>query len=61
VARRYDAATKANIFRVGDVMVYRMKVLSSKGKGASEQLKLNWSKPMVNRQILHNQPTLILV
>jgi len=41
VARRYNTARKANIFRVGDVVVYRMKVLSLKGKGASEQLELN--------------------
>jgi len=61
VARRYNAARKATIFRVGDVVVYRIKVLSSKGKGAWEQLELNRSKPMVNHQILHNHPTLILV
>lgn len=60
VARKYNAARKVNIFRVGYVVVYRMKVLSSKGKGALEQLELKWSKPMVNPQILHNQPMLIL-
>jgi hypothetical protein len=46
---------------VGDVVVYQIKVLSSKGKDAWEQLELNRSKPMVNHQILHNHPMLILV
>ena len=32
VARRYNAGRKATLFKVGDVVVYRVKVLSSKGK-----------------------------
>jgi hypothetical protein len=42
VARRYNAAKKATPFKVGDVVAYRMKVLSSKRKGVSAQLELNW-------------------
>lgn len=41
MACRYNAARKANIFRVGDVVVQQMKVLSLKGNGALEQLELN--------------------
>ena len=33
VARRYNAARKENIFRAGGVVVYWIKVLSSKGVG----------------------------
>ena len=47
VARRYNAMRKATLFKEGDVVVYRVKVLSSKGKGISAKLELMWSKPMV--------------
>jgi acyl dehydratase len=42
VARRYDAVRKATPFKVGDVVAYRVKVLSSKGKGVSAKLELKW-------------------
>jgi len=52
VARRYNAGRKATPFRVGDVVIYRVKVLSSKGKGVSAKLGLTWSKPMVIAKFL---------
>ena len=42
VARRNDAVRKATPFKVGDVVAYRVKVLSSKGKGVSAKLELKW-------------------
>jgi hypothetical protein len=51
VARRYNAVRRATPFKVGDV-VYRVKVLSSKGKGVSAKLELRWSKPMVITRFL---------
>ena len=47
VDRRYKAGRKATPFKVGDVVFYQVKVLSSKGKGVSAKLGLKWSKPMV--------------
>jgi hypothetical protein len=38
VARRYNAGRKATPFKVGDVVVYWVKVLISKGKGVSASL-----------------------
>jgi len=52
VARRYNAGRKATPFKVGDVVVYQVKVLSSKGKGVSAKLGLKWSKPMVIAKFL---------
>jgi hypothetical protein len=47
VARRYNAVRKITPSKVGDIVVYQVKVLSSKGKGVSVKLELKWSKPMV--------------
>jgi hypothetical protein len=47
VARRYNAVRKTTQFKVGDVVVHRLKVISSKGKGVSAKLELKWSKSMV--------------
>ena len=52
VARRYNAVRRATPFKVGDVVVYRVKVLSSKGKSVSAKLELRWSKPMVITRFL---------
>jgi hypothetical protein len=52
VARRYNAGRKATPFKVRDVVVCRVKVLSSKGKGVSAKLGLKWSKPMVITKFL---------
>jgi hypothetical protein len=52
VAHRYNATRKATPFKVGDVVVYRVKVLSSKRKGVSAKLELKWSKPMVIAKFL---------
>jgi hypothetical protein len=52
VALRYNVVRKATSFKVGDVVVCRVKVLSSKGKGVSAKLELKWSKPMVITKLL---------
>jgi hypothetical protein len=39
-------------FKVGDVVVYQVKVLSSKAKSVSAKLELKWSKPMVIAKFL---------
>ena len=52
VAHRYNAGRKVTPFKVGDVVVYQVKVLSSKGKGVSAKLGLKWSKSMVIAKIL---------
>ena len=52
MARRYNAGEKATLFKVGDVVVYRVKVLSSKGKCMSAKLGFKWSKPVVIAKFL---------
>jgi len=52
VARRYNAVRRVTPFKVGDVVVHRVKILSSKGKGVSAKLELRWSKPMVIAKFL---------
>ena len=47
VAKRFDVGRKEAQYMVGDTVVFQMKTLSSKGKGVSQKLDLNWSKPMV--------------
>jgi hypothetical protein len=55
VARRYNATTRETPFKVGDTVVYKLKVLSSKTKGVSAKLGIKWSKPMVIAKFLkHN-------
>jgi hypothetical protein len=52
VARRYNAGRRMTPFKVGDVVVYQVKILSSKAKGVSAKLELKWSKPMVITKFL---------
>jgi hypothetical protein len=52
VAHRYNALRKATPFKVGDVVVCPVKVLSSKRKGVSAKLELKWSKPKVIAKFL---------
>ena len=52
MARRYNAVRRATPFKVGDVVVHRVKVLSSKGKCVSAKLELRWSEPMVIAKFL---------
>jgi hypothetical protein len=51
VARRYDVNRKPHQFQVGDTVVYRMNVASSKTQKISAKLLLRWSKPMVIAKI----------
>ena len=52
VARRYNAVRKTKPFKVGDVVVHQLKVLSSKGIRVSAKLELRWSKQMVIAKFL---------
>ena len=59
VARRYNAGRKPHSFRVGDTVVYRMNVVSSKARGISAKLLLRWSKPAVIAKIV--RPNVVLL
>jgi len=52
LARRYNDVRRTTRFKVGDVVVHLVKVLSSTGKGISAKLELRWSKPMVIAKFL---------
>jgi len=47
VAKSFDVGRKEPRYKVGDTVVCQMKTLSSIGKGVSQKLELEWSKPMV--------------
>ena len=42
VARRYDANRKPHQYRVGDTVVYRLHVVSSKAQNISAKLAMRW-------------------
>jgi len=52
VSRRYDANRKPHQYRVGDTVVYHMKLASSKALNISAKLLLRCSKPMVIAKIV---------
>jgi hypothetical protein len=52
VARRYDANLKLHKYQVGDTVVFRLKVASSKTQNISAKLLMRWSKPVVIAKIV---------
>jgi len=40
VAKKFDVGRKEARYKVGDIVVYQMRTLSSKGKGVSQKLEL---------------------
>ena len=59
MAGRYSAVKSATPFTERDVVVYRVKVFSSKGKGISAKVELRWSKILVIGKIL--KPNVVLL
>jgi hypothetical protein len=51
-ARRYDVTPKPHQFQVGNTVVYRLNLASSKAQNISAKLPLSWSKPMVIAKIV---------
>ena len=47
VARRYNQGRKANSFRVGDMVRYRLNLVSSKAHEVSAKMMLRWSEPCI--------------
>ena len=52
VARRYNVKRKPHKYRVGDIVVFRLNVASSKAQNISAKLLTRWSKPMVIAKIV---------
>lgn len=59
VALRYDADRRPRWYQVGDTVVYRMNLASSKAHNISAKLLLRWSKPVVIAKIL--RPNVVLL
>jgi len=47
VARRYNQGRKPHAFRVGDMVRYRLTLISSKARDISAKMMLRWSEPCV--------------
>ena len=59
VAKRYDARRRPYSYKVGDLVVYRLHVISSKPRNISAKLSLKWSKPLVVAKML--RPSVVLL
>lgn len=54
VARRYNTGHKPHSYRVGDTVLYRVNVVSSKAQNISAKLSLRWSKPVAAKIVKPN-------
>ena len=52
VARRYDSNCKPHQYRVGDTVVYRLHMVSSKAQNISAKLAMRRSKPVVIAKVV---------
>jgi hypothetical protein len=59
VARRYNTGRKPHTYCVGDAVLYRLNVLSSKAQNISAKLALRWSKLVVVAKIV--RPNVVLL
>ena len=59
VAKRCNATRRPHSYKVGDMVVYRLKVISSKAQNISAKLFLKWSKPVVVAKVL--RPNVLLL
>ena len=68
LARSYDANCKPHQYSVGDTVVYRLHVFSSKAQNNSAKLAMQWSRPVLiakvvgaNSVLLANADTRVVV
>jgi hypothetical protein len=59
VAHKYNRDRKPHRYGVGDVVRYRLRVVSSKARYVSAKLLLRWSDPMVITKIV--RPNVVLL
>jgi hypothetical protein len=59
VARRYNENRKAHSFQVGDLVMYRMNVVSRKALNISGKMQLRWSAPAVISKIVNDNNVLL--
>jgi hypothetical protein len=56
---RYDAGRSPNPYKVGDTVVFRMRLVSSKPNMVSAKLLLRWSKPVIIAEVV--RPNVVLL
>jgi len=54
VAQRFNKGRNPHQFRVGDTVMYRKHLVSSKGKNVTGKLLLRWSEPLVIAKIVNS-------
>jgi hypothetical protein len=59
VASRYNAGRRAHSYQIGDMVVYRLNLVSSKARNILAKLSLKWSQPVVVAKIL--RPNVVLL
>jgi hypothetical protein len=59
VARKYNTGRKPHPYHVGDTVMYRLNLVSSKGRNISAKLLLCWSRPVVVARIV--RPNVVLL
>jgi hypothetical protein len=59
VSRRYESNRKPHEYNVGDTVMYRLNLVSSKARNISAKLLLRWSKPVIVARIV--RPNVVLL
>ena len=54
VADRYNLGRRPHQFKVGDTVMYKKNLVSSKAQNISQKLLLRWSEPLVVAKINNN-------
>ena len=59
VAQRYNLNRRSHQYQVGDTVLYRLNVVSSKAQNISAKLLLKWSRPMTIAKFV--RPNVVLL
>ena len=54
MADRYNQGRRPHQFKVGDTVMYKKNLVSSKAQNISQKLLLRWSEPLVVAKISNN-------
>jgi hypothetical protein len=56
---RYDAGRSPSPYKVGDTVIFRTRLISSKPKDVSAKLLLRWSRPVVIAKVIRENVVLL--
>ena len=59
VAQKYNENRKAHLFKVGDTVMYKKNLVSSKAHNITGKLLLRWSEPLIIAKIVNTNNVLL--